>query len=257
MLDVTPSLGPERRALVELLRSLDSDQWARPTECPEWNVKGVALHILGDDLSLISRQRDDAENGVLLFALQNPGLSFLDLLNGFNEKWVSAAGFLSGRVLVDLLDLSGGWTEDFYRGVNPADPGEAVGFFGSQTDPSPWWQVSAREYAERWIHHSQIRRALGLSPVNEELTAPAVDALVEGIGARNKQLRSFEIGDRAWTFREVGMPVALRTEAALQVLSRALPYEQTVDAMTGDHELVASIADQTCQNYGTRQTTGG
>ena len=62
-LDVTASLMPERAALLELLRSLGASEWDQPTECPAWTVKGIALHILGDDVSLLSRQRDvgDAE----------------------------------------------------------------------------------------------------------------------------------------------------------------------------------------------------
>jgi len=50
--------GPERAALAELLESLAPDDWARPTECPAYTVKGIATHVLGDDLSLLSRQRD-------------------------------------------------------------------------------------------------------------------------------------------------------------------------------------------------------
>ena len=57
-LDVTALLGPERAAFVDLLDALAPAQWDLPTECPAWTVKGVALHVLGDDLSLLSRQRD-------------------------------------------------------------------------------------------------------------------------------------------------------------------------------------------------------
>jgi hypothetical protein len=56
-------LEPERSALVELLDGLGSEDWARPTECPAYSVKGVATHLLGDRLSLLSRQRDQAIDG--------------------------------------------------------------------------------------------------------------------------------------------------------------------------------------------------
>ena len=48
-------LRPERAALLSLLEGLEPEQWSRPTECPLYSVKGVALHVLGDDLSLLSR----------------------------------------------------------------------------------------------------------------------------------------------------------------------------------------------------------
>ena len=58
----------ERLALPALLHGLTEEDWARPTECPAYPVKGVATHVLGDDLSLLSRQRDSATNGLLLLA---------------------------------------------------------------------------------------------------------------------------------------------------------------------------------------------
>lgn len=108
--------------------------------------------------------------------MDHPGLSFRELLDGFNEQWVTTAAFFSERIVLDLLALSGHWTEDFYRSVDPEGPGEPVGFFGSQVQPSPWWQVAAREYAERWIHQSQIRRALELSAVAGEIAEPAMSS---------------------------------------------------------------------------------
>ena len=59
---------PERARLIELLGGLDDAQWAQPTECPVYSVKGIATHILGDDLSLLSRQRDQAAQGLVLSA---------------------------------------------------------------------------------------------------------------------------------------------------------------------------------------------
>ena len=58
--DVLDVLTPERAALCDLLEGLAADDWAKPTECPAWTVQGVALHVVGDDLSLLARQRDAA-----------------------------------------------------------------------------------------------------------------------------------------------------------------------------------------------------
>ena len=59
---------PERARLLELLGTLNKAQWSLPTECPAYSVKGIAAHILGDDLSLLSRQRDGAVQGLVLIA---------------------------------------------------------------------------------------------------------------------------------------------------------------------------------------------
>jgi hypothetical protein len=51
----------ERSRLLEVLRSLTVSDWSRPTRCPGWSVHGLSLHLLGDDLSFLSSQRDEQE----------------------------------------------------------------------------------------------------------------------------------------------------------------------------------------------------
>lgn len=169
MIDASPALAPERAALLELLRSLSPDDWDRPTECPAWTVKGVALHVLGDDLSLLSRQRDGATDGITLYATHHPGMAFREMLDAFNEQWVAAAEFLSVEQLVELLALVGESSDAFYTTVGlHTIAREPVGFFAS-TEPSPYWHLIAREYAERVIHQSQIRRAIGAPELGGEI----------------------------------------------------------------------------------------
>ena len=67
---------PERAALTSLLEGLGPDDWGSATECPAYTVKGVVTHILGDDLSLLSRQRDQAENGLSFLIAETPGSDF-------------------------------------------------------------------------------------------------------------------------------------------------------------------------------------
>src|SRR5262249_55985016 len=154
-----PWLRPERASLLTLLGGMSASDWERPTECLAWSVKGLALHILGDDLSLLARQRDESTNSLLLYAQDHPGLGFRELLDGFNEQWVTAATFLSHALVIELLRLVGEWSDTFYCEVElHTDSQEPVGFFASD-QPSPYWQVIAREYVERVVHQSQIRRA--------------------------------------------------------------------------------------------------
>jgi uncharacterized protein (TIGR03083 family) len=182
MIDVTSALAPERDALLELLCDLSDGDWERATECPAWTVQQVALHILGDDLSLLARQRDAArKQGLVLYGESHSGLTFTQLLDGFNEQWVTASTFVSPRLLTDLLRLVGEWSDDFYRSVGlDTVSGEPVGFF-AQTEPSPYWQVIAREYAERVIHHSQIRRALGAPELRGEIVRWMALVVVHGL----------------------------------------------------------------------------
>lgn len=193
---------PERARLLELLGTLDRDQWALPTECPAYSVQGIATHILGDDLSLLSRQRDGAAQGLVLVAEKMPGADFRELLDGFNDQWVEAAGFLSPSLLLQLLDLAGQWTHRYYRDIDPNAPGEPVPLFGvAFGESSPFWHAIAREYLERWAHHSQIRRALGLGSLADSLfleVGHAIIATVAGAPTGDEGV-SADDSDALWT----------------------------------------------------------
>src|SRR3954466_13132386 len=107
-------LAPERAVLLELLRGMSADDWDKPTECPAWTVKGIALHVLGDDFSLLSRQRDAATDSLTLMADEETDWDFRERLNGFNERWVHRASFMSSRLIIELLYATGQLTADYY-----------------------------------------------------------------------------------------------------------------------------------------------
>src|SRR5438067_5321040 len=176
--DALPLYPVERAELLDLLSDLEADEWTAPTECPAWTVKGIALHLLADDLSLLSRQRDEEPSGIAI----EPGASFDELfvaLDRFNEQWVEAAGFFSPPLLIELLRLSGEWTYKFYAAVDGDRPGEIVAWIGSE--PAPYWLLTAREYWERWIHQLQIRRAVGRPGLHDaRFVVPAVAVSVRG-----------------------------------------------------------------------------
>ncbi|MCH8876485.1 MAG: maleylpyruvate isomerase N-terminal domain-containing protein [Chloroflexi bacterium] len=44
--------------LLELLKGLEEEDWARSTVCAGWSVKDVALHLLGGDIGNLSSRRD-------------------------------------------------------------------------------------------------------------------------------------------------------------------------------------------------------
>lgn len=252
-------LRRERDAFLILLSDLGDDHWERPTECPAWNVKQVALHVLGDDFSLLSRQRDDAVNGLLLYAEDHPGGDFRQLLDGFNEQWVTASTFVSTGLMVELLRLTGDWTAGFYESVDPMTLGEPVGFFGS-SEPSPYWQIATREFVERWVHQHQIRRAVGAPEMGREFLAVAAGAFVrslamrlEGLGLSDRSAIGIEIpGVATWTLRrdddrdfwslstgtssDLIATIVLRADTATRLLSRGpIPTEGgDAAAATGD-----------------------
>ena len=238
---VLDTYRPERDALVEFLASLAVDDWTQPTECPAYPVKGIATHVLGDDLSLLSRQRNGAVQGLVYMADELPGADFRTLLDGFNDRWVATARFMSPLLLIELLRLTGQWTAAYYESVDPDSPGESVGLFGaSQDSSSPFWQAIAREYLERWIHHSQIRRALGLGSLADPQFLRAGIEVAAAIAHMEPVVPTDPEG--AWGFGPVVLGPA---QQAADILTRAHTTEsirQLASGPAGMVDLVAAVA---------------
>lgn len=231
---VLDAYRPERAALVELLRDLDAAALALPTECPAYDVRGVAAHVLGDDLSLLSRQRDAAPNGLLLMAESLPGADFRTLLDAFNDRWVTTTRFLSPELLIDLLDLTGEWTAAYYEAVDPEALGEPVGFFGRQDQPSPFWHAIGREFVERLIHHAQIRRALGLGSVpDRRLLFVGVSVVAAAFGFEHRQV------DGRW---ELDGVVLGEDDQTWSILTRGHTAEEIRSLLVGPPDHVDLIA---------------
>ena len=151
VLDLLPA---ERALFLDLLAGLSADDWQRPTVCPGWSVQDIALHLLGDDLGIVSRQRDGYA------PLQpRPDETLVPFLNRINDEWVTATRRLSPALLIDLLRLAGDLTYAHFASVDLMALDARVSWAGP--DPAPRWLDVAREYTERWVHHQQIRETVG------------------------------------------------------------------------------------------------
>jgi uncharacterized protein (TIGR03083 family) len=229
---------PERDALLELLNGLSADEWSMPTECPAYSIKGVATHILGDDLSLLSRQRDGAVQGLVYMAEELPGADFRTLLDAFNDRWVTTARFMSPALLIELLRLTGEWSADYYESVDPEAPGEPVGLFGASRDgSSPFWQAIAREYLERYVHHSQIRRALALGSLADPHFLSTGIAVVAAMARMEPLIPTDPQGD--WGFGQVvlGPP-----QQAADIVTRAHTVERVRELARGPADVIEVFA---------------
>jgi uncharacterized protein (TIGR03083 family) len=171
-------LFPEvRQHLLSLLGGLTAECWLRPTAAGKWDVKDVALHLLGGDISNLSRRRD-------AYMPPGPDLSrwedLVAFINDLNQSWVVAARRMSPRVLCDLLEHIGTQVDAYFLSLDPFAIGGEVSWAGSQ--PAPVWLDVAREYTERWHHQQQIREATGRPGLYEpRLFAPVLDAFVRAL----------------------------------------------------------------------------
>lgn len=152
-IDVCPLFAPLRHALTELLRDLTADAWLLPTRCGDWNVRDVALHLLGGYAGNLSRKRDGAA-----WATLPPGDDFAARINHHNAVWVEAGRRLSAELIVDLLDHLGKEWEQFAQSLDPDEPAEVIPWAGDAVAPA--WLDLARELTEHWHHQQHIRDAV-------------------------------------------------------------------------------------------------
>lgn len=170
-------LFPEMRSeLLQLLRSLSEAEWDLPTVCAGWSVKDIALHLLGDDIGVLSGRRD----GFRLNAAINGWDELVAFINNHNDLWVRAARRMSPRVLCDLLAVAGDMLYRYFASLDPYAPGGVVSWAGPE--PAPVWFEIAREYTEHWMHQQQIRDAVGRPGLKtRRFFAPLLDTFVRAL----------------------------------------------------------------------------
>ncbi|WP_279582411.1 maleylpyruvate isomerase family mycothiol-dependent enzyme [Fodinicola feengrottensis] len=174
-IDVHDLFPLEQRQLLELLRGLTSEQWKLPTACAGWDVKDLAGHLLGDHLHRLSASRDGHRT-----AGPADGEAFPAFIHRLNDEWVTATRTLSAPVLVDILADASAQVCDFWAGVDLFAPSIAVSWAGP--DPAPMWLDMGRDYTEYWVHHQQLREAVGLSALDDRvLVDPVVDIFMRAL----------------------------------------------------------------------------
>jgi hypothetical protein len=160
--DVAPLFRPLLAELLDVLRGLPPDAWARPTVAGAWRVRDVAAHLLDVSLRRVAASRDAHRPPV-----ERPPATareVADLVNGLNAAGVAWSARLSPRMIVDLLAIAGGWVADVFEGLpRHGEAVFAVSWAGESRSEN--WMDAGREYTEHWHHQMQIRDAVGAPPL--------------------------------------------------------------------------------------------
>jgi uncharacterized protein (TIGR03083 family) len=260
----------ERQSLLQLLAQLSEDDWQRPTVCIGWTVKDIVLHVLGDDIGLLSRKRDAFDQFTV--TRNRPQLAVWDdlvtFINENNALWVQATRRISSRLACTFLALTG---EELYQYLTSLDPfayGDPVSWAGP--DPAPTWLDIAREYTERWVHQQHIRDAVerpGLKDRNA--FAPVLETFVwalphtfrevqEEEGTRVHLLISGEAGGQwslrreqgTWILGKIGTKppdaqVVLDQETAWRLFTKGIGKAEALQRaiLTGNERLAMKVLD--------------
>lgn len=180
-IDVVELFPDERAALLDVLEPLTAAEWGRPTVCPGWSVKDIALHLLGDDVGMLSRGRDGHTSPNFAEGLDiSRWDDLLTAINRQNEAWVYATRRMSPKLLLELLRVTGDQTADYFRALDPNQLGDPVDWAGP--GPAPAWMHVVREYTERWVHQQHIRDALGRPGLTDRrFFFPVLDAFARAL----------------------------------------------------------------------------
>jgi uncharacterized protein (TIGR03083 family) len=176
---VTAHLFPSLHAtLIELLRSLDDDEWEMQTVAPAWRVRDVAAHLLDTQQRLVSRLRGQPQPPVPAI---HSNADLVELINRLNDEGIRRYRQLNPLELIALMEDGAG---EFARHHQSLDPFAAapfgVSWAGEETSAN--WFHTAREFTERWHHQQQIRLAVGRPGImTPELYHPVLECFMRAL----------------------------------------------------------------------------
>ncbi|MEY4929795.1 MAG: hypothetical protein RI909_519 [Bacteroidota bacterium] len=154
---------PLDQKLIELLKSLSSEDWKKPTVAKLWTVKDVAAHLLDGNirvLALAQHYQGDPPSGI------NSYHDLVEYLNHLNADWVKAMKRVSPITLIELLETTQQAVIDHYHSLDLWAPARFAVSWAGEEESQNWFHI-AREYTERWHHQQQIRDAVGKEGIME------------------------------------------------------------------------------------------
>ncbi|MFS2185273.1 maleylpyruvate isomerase N-terminal domain-containing protein [Mucilaginibacter sp. Mucisp84] len=165
--------------LIELLRSLSTDDWNRPTLAKLWTVKDIAAHLLDGNMRVISSAHqfagDPPSNPI------NNYSDLVDFLNGLNATWVNAMKRVSPQLLTNLLETTGKQYSEIMIAADLFAPAPFSVAWAGEDESVNWFHI-AREYTEKFHHQQQIREAVGKQGIlTAELFYPCIDTFMCGL----------------------------------------------------------------------------
>lgn len=167
------------RELIALLRGLSKEDFRKPTQFPEWDVKDICAHLLDTSIRRLSAQRDGHQPREKPVIQTHEDL--VAYVTRLADRWALAFDGVSPEILIKLIDQSQQELYEFLRTLDPfAKAFFAVNWAGERESRN-WFDI-AREYTERWHHQMQIREALNAKRIyQDELYYPVLDTFMRAL----------------------------------------------------------------------------
>ena len=167
--------APLDQQLIELLRSLNANEWQAATVVPNWRVKDIAAHLLDTALRRLSLARD----GCLAEAPTDGDI--VAFVNRLNHEGVQVYRRLSPSVLIALMDVAVRECAEHFASLDSFGTAAFAVSWAGESESSNWFDI-AREFTERWHHQQQIRLAVNREGImTREFYFPVLDAFMRAL----------------------------------------------------------------------------
>jgi uncharacterized protein (TIGR03083 family) len=136
---------------VALLRSLDQDDWSRPTDLPGWDVRAVASHLAHLESELAGNPQEDVDVPEL------PHIA--SLMGAYTERGPIARRDWSTEQIIDDFESSSRTRLAELRADPPTDPAAAPPRTPGGIGWS-WGTLLSNRPLDVWMHEQDVRRAV-------------------------------------------------------------------------------------------------
>jgi uncharacterized protein (TIGR03083 family) len=166
---------PIEQKLIELLKSLTSEDWNKQTLAKRWTVKDVTAHLLDTQLRALALSKNYAEETPPNI---NSYQKLVDYLNQLNADWVKAMKRVDPDSLITLLESTQKLYIAYLQTLKPFDRAPFSVAWAGEHKSYNWFHL-AREYTERWHHQQQIREAVNKQGImNREFFFPLIQTFM-------------------------------------------------------------------------------
>ena len=150
----------EHLRFVQLLESLEASDWGRRTDCPEWDVRAIALHVLGAMDGQV-RLREMVHQARLGKSAAGNG----PLIDGITAVQVRERDHLSPREILEQIKVIA--PRAALARTSRPDLMRRIPFRQEVGAATEWWTVGyvldVVYTRDVWMHRVDISRALGRS----------------------------------------------------------------------------------------------
>jgi uncharacterized protein (TIGR03083 family) len=136
---------------VALLRGLDADDWAKPTDLPGWNVRYIAAHLAHLESELAGNPQTSVD------VPEAPHIK--GPMNVFTESGPLARADWTTGEIIDEIESSAAKRDDLLRAMMPLDP-KAPGDGFAVLAGWDWATLLSNRAVDQWMHQQDIRRAV-------------------------------------------------------------------------------------------------